>query len=207
MKKILLFVLCAVLCATMCFAAPDKGKGPQKAGHGPRMMRNEFGISQETYNKLNLSKAQKTKVEAIKKKYKTEFKKGEKPDFAKMRANNEKKNSEFRATLTPAQKKIYDKDIADRKAKRKEFIAKMYNGMADELKFSKGQKQKLAKALAEKGDNPQAINAAFSSIMTADQAITWQKKIEARSKNMKSGIGPGKGPGFQPKGQKKPNKK
>lgn len=205
MKKILLFVLCAVLCASMCFAAPDKGKGPQKAGHGPRMMRNEFGISQETYNKLNLSKAQKTKVEAIKKKYKTEFKKGEKPDFSKMRANNEKKNSEFRATLTPAQKKIYDKDIADRKAKRKEFIAKMYNGMADELKFSKGQKQKLAKALAEKGDNPQAINAAFSSIMTADQAITWQKKIEARSKNMKSGIG--KGPGHRPNGQKKPNKK
>lgn len=212
MKKILYLILILILCCSLCYgqnnnkkpAGPKPGYNTQMKPGGPQGNRgfgNRFGISKEDYDKLNLSQAQKTKVEAINKKYAPQPPKpGQKPDFNKMKANREAANKEFRAILTDSQKKQYDKAVATRKTKEKEFAKNIYQGLAKDLKFSQEQNKKLNSMLNNYSGNPMEFNKKFESLLTKSQKAEYDKK---KQNLMKPRKGPGnKGPG-NPKNKKK----
>lgn len=179
MKKISLSLLCIFLCAMVCFAAPKKENSAPKGAPNPghRMERQEdFGMERGGVEKLNLSKAQKAKAEEIKKKYRSNYKPGEKPDFSKMRENREKMNKEFRAILTDSQKKQYDKSVSANKAKIKSMISKRYLALADRLKFTDSQRIKLKAYIEKNGTDFMATEKYFQSLLTDSQKKTYEKE-------------------------------
>lgn len=184
MKKVLYIIFVLLICSSLCFCAtqnkqntpPPQGQMGQRGPGGPGG-HGKFGISNEDYNKLNLSKAQKTKVEAIEKKYKPQ-QQGQKPDMAKMQKNETAKQNEFRAILTDSQKKQYDKAKASQKTKQKEMFSKRYKELAKELKFTNTQTEKLNTMLKSFNGNPQEFDKKFESLLTASQKKTYNKKKE-----------------------------
>jgi Spy/CpxP family protein refolding chaperone len=81
-------------------------------------------------NGIELTDAQKTKVEAIQAKYQPEMQAiresmqngGDRAEaFQKMSALRDKMTPEIRAVLTPAQQAIYDKNLADQKARMEQM--------------------------------------------------------------------------------------
>lgn len=127
-------ILAAVMAlATSAFAQnPGPKSGPPKPGaqagqegKRPGGMRMGFGMSDQVLAKLNLTSAQKQKVEALRTKLRAEMEKmraangpNNRPDREKMRAVFEKYQKEFMAILTPEQKKKLE---AERKAMMEKF--------------------------------------------------------------------------------------
>jgi len=96
--------------------APTQQGGPGAGGRG-------FNRS---LNGIELTDAQKAKVEAIQAKYQPEMQSiresiqngGDRAEaFQKMSTLRDKMTPEIRAVLTPAQQAIYDKNIAEQKAR------------------------------------------------------------------------------------------
>lgn len=191
MKKILYIILILIVCSSISFGAnetkqqnPPPSKGQEI--HGLRM--GYFGISKEDYDKLNLSKAQKSKVEALNKKYMP--KEGERPDFSQMQKNEVEKEKAFRALLTDTQKKQYDKAKASQKAKQKEMFSKRYKDLAKELKFTQAQNDKLNSMLKNFNGNPMEFDKKFESILSASQKKTYEKKKQEFRQHGPQGPGP-----------------
>ncbi len=212
MKKILYLILIIILCCSLCYGQNNNKKpaGP-KPGYNSQMkpgghkdngiLGYYFGISKADYDKLNLSQAQKNKVDAIKKKYAPQPPKpGQKPDFNKMKANREAEQKEFRALLTDSQKKQYDIALAIQKEKQKKVVSQLYTRLAKDLKFTADQNKKLNSMLNNYNGNPIEFNKKFESLLTKSQKAEYDKK---KQNLMKPRKGPGnKGPGT-PKNKKK----
>jgi Spy/CpxP family protein refolding chaperone len=100
--------------------------GPQQQG-GPGGGRGGFN---RTLTGIELTEAQKTKVTEIQAKYQPEMQAiresmqggGDRADaFQKMQALRDKMSPEIRAVLTPAQQAIYDKNLAEQKARMEQM--------------------------------------------------------------------------------------
>jgi Spy/CpxP family protein refolding chaperone len=100
--------------------APTQQGGPGAGGRG-------FNRS---LNGIELTDAQKAKVEAIQAKYQPEMQSiresiqngGDRAEaFQKMSTLRDKMTPEIRAVLTPAQQAIYDKNIAEQKARMEQM--------------------------------------------------------------------------------------
>jgi len=105
--------------------APKAGAQAGKGGQRPGGMRMGFGMSDQVLAKLNLTAAQKQKVEALRTKVRVEMEKmrtatgaNGRPDREKVRAVFEKYQKEFMAILTPEQKKKLE---AERKAMMEKY--------------------------------------------------------------------------------------
>ena len=111
----------ALLAGTAAIAgaqAPAPGAMQQGAGGGRGFNR--------TLNGIELTEAQKGKVAEINAKYQPELQAiresmqggGDRAQaFTKMQAINDKRNPEIRAVLTPDQQVIFDKNLAEQKAR------------------------------------------------------------------------------------------
>src|SRR6476660_1719346 len=93
-------------------AAPP---APSQQG-GPGMGRR----GNQTLNGIELTDAQKTKVSEIQAKYQPEMQ-AIREAFQKMSALRDKMTPEIRAVLTPAQQAIYDKNVAEQKARMEQM--------------------------------------------------------------------------------------
>ncbi|MBX7135481.1 MAG: Spy/CpxP family protein refolding chaperone [Fimbriimonadaceae bacterium] len=121
-----LFVLLGVgALVAMSFAqtAGPKGGGPQGPGKGGQeRMRGGMMGGKRIFDQLNLTAAQKTKMEALREKMradmKANFEKGSKPDAAKVKAAMDKYQKDIMAILTPAQQTKYKALLEEMKAKR-----------------------------------------------------------------------------------------
>ena len=105
-------------------AAPPAG--PQQQG-GPGGGRGGFN---RTLTGIELTEAQKTKVAEIQAKYQPEMQAiresmqggGDRAEaFQKMQTLRDKMSPEIRAVLTPAQQSIYDKNLAEQKARMEQM--------------------------------------------------------------------------------------
>lgn len=137
MKKIWITMIAIVAAASLTTGALAQGAGPKNGapgvgqgkgqgkgqpGQGERRMGGGMRkMQEEIIAKLNLSKEQKAKVEALRKKQQAEFEKirqgGERPDREKMKAMMEKNNKDFMAILTPQQQAQYKKLMEEARAK------------------------------------------------------------------------------------------
>ena len=112
--------------STAIAGAQNAAPAPSQQG-GPGGGRGGFN---RTLNGIELTDAQKTKVEAIQAKYQPEMQSiresmqngGDRAEaFQKMSALRDKMTPEIRAVLTPAQQAIYDKNLADQKARMEQM--------------------------------------------------------------------------------------
>ena len=171
-------------------AREQMGNGGRERGRG----RDYFGISEEDYNKLNLSKVQKKKIEEINKKYRPEMKEGQRPDFKEMEKYREKENKAFRSILTDTQKKQYDKAVYNHKSKEKEMMSKRYAELGKELNFTSAQKKKLSYMLQNNNGNMMEMDKKFESILTDKQKKTYKEKKEKMMKGGQGGPRDGQSP-------------
>ena len=187
MKKILYLILIIILCCSLCYgqnnnkkpAGPKPGYNTQMkpGGHnGNRGFGYYFGISKEDYDKLNLSQAQKTKVDAIRKKYAPQpSKPGQKPDLNKIKNNREAERQEFKALLSDNQKKQYEKALIVQKEKQKKMVSQFYTKLAKDLKFTADQNKQLNSILNNYSGNPLELNKKFESLLTKSQKAKFDK--------------------------------
>jgi len=116
----------ALLASTTAIAgaqAPAAGAPQQQGGPGG-------GRGNRTLNGIELTDAQKTKVAEINAKYQPELQAiresmqggGDRAQaFTKMQAINDKRNPEIRAVLTADQQVIFDKNLAEQKARMEQM--------------------------------------------------------------------------------------
>jgi len=116
----------ALLAGSTAIAGAQNAAPPaptQQGGPGGRGMRT-------TLNGIELTDAQKAKVNEIQAKYQPDMQAiresmqngGDRADaFQKMSALRDKMTPEIRAVLTPAQQAIYDKNIAEQKARMEQM--------------------------------------------------------------------------------------
>jgi Spy/CpxP family protein refolding chaperone len=111
----------AVAGAQAATQAPTQQGGPGGGGRG--------GVGR-SLSGIELTEAQKAKVAEITAKYQPEMQAiresmqggGDRAaGFAKMQALNEKRNPEIRAVLTPEQQAIFDKNLAEQKARMEQM--------------------------------------------------------------------------------------
>ena len=116
----LLAVTSAIASAQAPAGAPQQQGGPGGGGRG----------FNRTLNGIELTEAQKAKVAEINAKYQPELQAiresmqggGDRAEaFTKMQAINEKRNPEIRAVLTPDQAVIFDKNLAEQKARMEQM--------------------------------------------------------------------------------------
>jgi len=120
----------ATLAAAAIFAGAASVAGAQNAAPtqqgGPGMGRR----GNTTLNGIELTDAQKAKVSEIQAKYQPEMQAiresiqngGDRAEaFQKMSALRDKMTPEIRAVLTPAQQAIYDKNVAEQKARMEQM--------------------------------------------------------------------------------------
>jgi Spy/CpxP family protein refolding chaperone len=112
--------------STAIAGAQAATQAPTQQG-GPGGGRGGFN---RTLNGIELTEAQKAKVAEIQAKYQPEMQAiresmqggGDRAaGFAKMQALNEKRNPEIRAVLTPEQQAIFDKNLAEQKARMEQM--------------------------------------------------------------------------------------
>ena len=111
----------AIAGAQAATQAPTQQGGPGGGGRG--------GFNR-TLNGIELTEAQKAKVAEIQAKYQPEMQAiresmqggGDRAaGMTKMQALNEKRNPEIRAVLTPEQQAIFDKNLAEQKARMEQM--------------------------------------------------------------------------------------
>jgi Spy/CpxP family protein refolding chaperone len=112
---------CSAAVAGAQAPAPAQQGGPGGGGRG--------GFNR-TMNGIELTEAQKAKVAEIQAKYQPEMQAireamqngGDRAEgFTKMQALNDKRNPEIRAVLTPDQQVIFDKNLAEQKARMEQM--------------------------------------------------------------------------------------
>ena len=128
MKAIRIAALGVALLAGSAAVASAQAGGPAPAQQGaPGGGRGGFNRS---LNGIELTEAQKAKVAEIQAKYQPEMQAiresmqggGDRAEaFKKMQALNEKRNPEIRAVLTPEQQAIFDKNLAEQKARMEQM--------------------------------------------------------------------------------------
>ena len=127
MKAIRIAALGVALLAGSAAAATAQAQAPAQQGGPGGGGRGGFN---RTMNGIELTEAQKAKVAEIQAKYQPEMQAirdamqggGDRADgMAKMQALNEKRNPEIRAVLTPDQQVIFDKNLAEQKARMEQM--------------------------------------------------------------------------------------
>ena len=129
MKAIRIAALGVALLAgsTAIAGAQAATQPPAQQQGGPGGGRGGFNRS---LNGIELTDAQKTKVAEIQAKYQPEMQAiresmqggGDRAEaFKKMQALNDKRNPEIRAVLTPEQQTIFDKNLAEQKARMEQM--------------------------------------------------------------------------------------
>jgi Spy/CpxP family protein refolding chaperone len=117
----------ALLAGSAAIAGAQASTQPPTQQGGPGGGRGGFNRS---LNGIELTDAQKTKVAEIQAKYQPEMQAiresmqggGDRAEaFKKMQALNEKRNPEIRAVLTPEQQTIFDKNLAEQKARMEQM--------------------------------------------------------------------------------------
>jgi Spy/CpxP family protein refolding chaperone len=112
----------ALLAGSAAIAGAQAQAGAQQQGGGRGFNR--------TLNGIELTEAQKAKVAEIQAKYAPEMQAiresmqggGDRAEaMTKMQAINEKRNPEIRAVLTPDQQVIFDKNLAEQKARMEQM--------------------------------------------------------------------------------------
>lgn len=127
MKKLFVSMGVVALFALSAFSfgqtAGPKGGASQGPGKGGQeRMRGGMMGGKRIFEQLNLTAAQKTKMEALREKMradmKANFEKGAKPDAAKVKAAMDKYQKEIMAILTPEQQTKYKALLEEMKKKR-----------------------------------------------------------------------------------------
>lgn len=127
MKKLFVSMGVVALFALSAFsfgqtAGPKGGAGQGPGKGGQERMRGGMMGGKRIFDQLNLTAAQKTKMEALREKMradmKANFEKGSKPDATKVKAAMDKYQKEIMAILTPEQQKKYKALLEEMKKKR-----------------------------------------------------------------------------------------
>jgi Spy/CpxP family protein refolding chaperone len=117
----------ALLAGSSAIAGAQAATQPPTQQGGPGGGRGGFN---RTLNGIELTDAQKAKVAEIQAKYQPEAQAiresmqggGDRAEaFKKMQALNDKRNPELRAVLTPEQQAIFDKNLAEQKARMEQM--------------------------------------------------------------------------------------